>query len=95
MPKLPFDTLADFAPLSQIAGSDGHILVVNNALGVNTVRELIDYAKATEDPHAPLVPGDHCRFCPAGGAGICPALKDKANAVAAQVFAPGLPPVFA
>jgi tripartite-type tricarboxylate transporter receptor subunit TctC len=43
--KLPFDTLADFAPLSQIAGSDGHILVVNNALGVNTVRELIDYAK--------------------------------------------------
>ena len=58
---------------------------------IDFATELIDYAKATEDPHAPLVPGDHCRFCPAGGAGICAALKDKANAVAAQVFAPGLP----
>lgn len=43
--KLPFDTLRDFAPISQIAGSDGHILVVNAALGINSVRELIDYAK--------------------------------------------------
>ena len=43
--KLPFDTVRDFAPLSQIAGSDGHILVVNGALGVNSVLELIDYAK--------------------------------------------------
>lgn len=43
--KLPFDTLRDFAPLSQIAGSDGHILVVNAALGVNSVRELLDYAR--------------------------------------------------
>jgi tripartite-type tricarboxylate transporter receptor subunit TctC len=43
--KLPFDTLRDFAPLSQIAGSDGHILVVNSALGITSVRELLDYAK--------------------------------------------------
>ncbi|MBM3343297.1 MAG: tripartite tricarboxylate transporter substrate binding protein [Betaproteobacteria bacterium] len=43
--KLPFDTLGDFAPITQIAGSDGHILVVNSALPVNSVRELIDYAK--------------------------------------------------
>jgi hypothetical protein len=52
--------------------------------------ELIDYAKATEDPAAPLHPGDHCRFCPAAGT-PCTALKDKANAVAASVFAPGKP----
>ena len=51
---------------------------------------LIDYARATEDPKAPLNPGDHCRFCPAAGT-PCPALKDKANAVAANVFAPGKP----
>lgn len=53
--------------------------------------ELIDYAKATEDPNAPITPGDHCRFCPASGANVCPALRAKADAVAAQVFAPGLP----
>ena len=43
--KLPFDTLRDFAPISQIAGSDAHILVVNGALGVNAVRELLAYAQ--------------------------------------------------
>ena len=43
--KLPFDTLRDFAPISQIAGSDAHILVVNGALGVNTVRDLIGYSQ--------------------------------------------------
>ncbi len=43
--KLPFDTLRDFAPITQVAGSDGHILVVNGALGVGSVRDLVDYAK--------------------------------------------------
>jgi tripartite-type tricarboxylate transporter receptor subunit TctC len=42
---MPYDTLRDFAPISQIAGSDAHILVVNAALGVNSVRELLDYAR--------------------------------------------------
>lgn len=46
--------------------------------------DLIDYAKATEDPNAPLVPGDHCRFCPA--AGICPALAAKAQVLAKSSF---------
>jgi len=39
--KLPFDVLKDFAPVTQIAGSEGHILVVNPALGVASVKELI------------------------------------------------------
>ena len=43
--KLPFDTLRDFAPVSQISGSDAHILVVSGTLPVNSVRELIDYGK--------------------------------------------------
>lgn len=33
-------------------------------------------AAATEDPNAPLVAGEHCKFCPA--AGICPELRKKA-----------------
>lgn len=43
--KLPFDSLRDFAPVSQLAGSDAHILVVSSALPVNTLRELMEYGK--------------------------------------------------
>jgi len=43
--KLPFDPLRDFAPISQIAGSDAHILVVPSAMPVNSVRELLEYSK--------------------------------------------------
>ena len=43
--KLPFDALKDFAPVTQIAGSEGHILVVNNALGIASVKELIALAR--------------------------------------------------
>lgn len=50
--------------------------------------DLITYAKATEDPDALLVPGDHCRFCPA--AALCPALVKKAQEVAKLEFAPAL-----
>ncbi len=43
--KMPFDTLRDFAPISHVAGSDAHILVVSGTLPVNSLRELLDYAK--------------------------------------------------
>ena len=43
--KLPFDALRDFAPVSQLASSDGHILVVNPALPVQTLKELIALAR--------------------------------------------------
>lgn len=46
--------------------------------------DLIDAAKRTEDPNAPLVVGDHCRFCPA--AGVCPKQKDTALSLAEQQF---------
>ena len=46
--------------------------------------DLKTYAQATEAPDAPLVPGEHCRFCPAAGA--CPALQEKALALAQQEF---------
>lgn len=50
------------------------------------VADLIDDAKATEDPSAPLIPGDHCRWCPAKPK--CPALRAKALALAEQTFSP-------
>jgi len=43
--KMPFDPLRDFIPISQVAGSDAHILVVGSTLPVNSVRELIEYSK--------------------------------------------------
>jgi hypothetical protein len=48
--------------------------------------DLKAYAVKTEDPQAPLNPGDHCRFCPA--AGVCPAKRDKAQALAKIEFSP-------
>ena len=44
-PKMPFDAIADFVPVTQLA-SVPLILVVNNDLPVKSVRELIAYAKA-------------------------------------------------
>lgn len=34
-------------------------------------------AEATTEPDAPLVPGDHCRWCPAKG--VCPALRERVS----------------
>lgn len=42
--KLPYDTLNDLAPVTQIAVLP-NLLVVNPSLAVNSVRDLIDYAK--------------------------------------------------
>lgn len=55
---------------------------------VEFAADLKDFAKATEDPNAPLKAGDHCRFCPA--AGICPELHKKALAVSQTEFKPSL-----
>ncbi len=47
--------------------------------------DLQDFARATEDPGAPLVPGEHCRFCPAAPT-PCVGLHAKAQAVAKLEF---------
>lgn len=39
--------------------------------------DLAEYAEATQKPDAPLVAGDHCRFCPA--AAKCPLLQQRAT----------------
>jgi len=43
--KLPYDTLKDFAGVSQVV-SGGHVLAVSKDLGVKSVKELIALAKA-------------------------------------------------
>lgn len=48
--------------------------------------DLVDFAKQTEKPDAKLLPGDHCRFCPA--AGICPEIENKATELAKEAFSP-------
>lgn len=46
--------------------------------------DLVDAAKRTEDPNAPLVPGSHCKFCRASA--ICPKLSEQALATAKEDF---------
>jgi hypothetical protein len=48
--------------------------------------DLRRYAAATEAPDAPLVPGDHCDFCPAKR--LCPALQAAQQAIARAEFSP-------
>jgi len=43
--KMPYDAVADFAPITLVAVTP-NVLVVNPSLPVNSVRELIAYAKA-------------------------------------------------
>src|SRR3546814_20659010 len=47
--------------------------------------ELVDAAKRTARPDAPLNPGEWCKFCPA--APTCPAFRQKALDVATAEFA--------
>jgi tripartite-type tricarboxylate transporter receptor subunit TctC len=46
--KLPYDSLKDLAPITY-AGVTPHTLVVNNELPVNTLKELLDYARKNPD----------------------------------------------
>jgi tripartite-type tricarboxylate transporter receptor subunit TctC len=46
--KLPFDPIKDFAPVSQLCSSDGHILAVYPGLPVKNAQELVALAKKTE-----------------------------------------------
>lgn len=44
--KLPFDPIKDFAPISQVYRTYGMVLVVNNDLPVNSLKDLITYGNA-------------------------------------------------
>ena len=55
-PKLPYDAIKDFAPISRVAIVP-NIVVVSNALPVKNVAELITYAKANPDKLSHGSPG--------------------------------------
>jgi tripartite-type tricarboxylate transporter receptor subunit TctC len=44
--KIPFDPIKDFVPISQVYRSYGMVLVVNNDLPVNSLKDLIAYGNA-------------------------------------------------
>lgn len=44
--KLPYDTVRDFAPITQIARSYGLVLVVNPSVSAKSVKELVALAKS-------------------------------------------------
>jgi hypothetical protein len=68
--------------------SDGPIRseTVSAAELVDFAADLMDAAHRTLDEDAPIVPGDHCKFCTA--AGVCPGLREQALAVAQSEFGP-------
>jgi len=49
---------------------------------------LREAAEATMQENAPLVPGDHCRFCPANGNGVCKAVEKMTEETAVSMFRP-------
>lgn len=49
--------------------------------------QLAEDAEATEDENAMVVPGEHCRFCPAAPA-KCAAIREQAKEIARQEFEP-------
>lgn len=58
-------------------------IAVEELLGF--ANELLAAARATQAPDAPLVPGKHCKWCPA--AGVCPAQRDHVQELAQIEFA--------
>lgn len=67
---------------------DGPIrsVVVTPIQILDFVADLIDDAKATEDPNAEFNPGPHCRWCP--GQATCKAVHKKSTALAQKIFSP-------
>lgn len=57
---------------------------INSVELIDFAADLVAFAKATEGLNAPLVPGDHCHFCPA--AGFCPEIHKKAISLAQEEF---------
>jgi tripartite-type tricarboxylate transporter receptor subunit TctC len=46
--KLPYDIEKDFLPVSQVAVSDGYIIVVHPSLKAGSVRELVELSKSAQ-----------------------------------------------
>jgi tripartite-type tricarboxylate transporter receptor subunit TctC len=55
--KLPYDTVRDFTPISQITEGEAHIIVVNPALPARSLKDLIDLARKPGSKLAYASPG--------------------------------------
>lgn len=73
--KLPIDKVVLTIVQPRCYHKDGPIrsCTIDSVDMVEFGFELVEDAKKTEDPNAPLVAGEQCRWCPA--ASTCPALK--------------------
>ena len=56
-PRFPLDILRDLEPVSQVAAGAGYFVLVNPALNVHSVKELIAMAKSREKPLTYGTPG--------------------------------------
>lgn len=82
-----FDTVEMTIVQPRALHSDGPIRTETISLEelLGFAGDLLQAAKATTEPDAPLNPGRHCRFCPASG--VCPAQQARAESVAMVEFA--------
>lgn len=82
----PIDTVCMTIVQPRVQHPDGvirsDIITYDELIGF--AGDLMEAARATQAPDAPLVPGPHCRFCPASG--ICPAQREAAQAIARIEF---------
>jgi hypothetical protein len=85
-PEYPIDTVYMTIVQPRVSHPDGIIRTdtVEFTELVGFANELLDAARATQAPDAPLNPGSHCRFCPASG--ICPAQRKQALEIAQSDF---------
>lgn len=83
---LPAETIQLTVVQPRYACQEGPIRSIwMDALGMlDFMADLKRFAVATEDPNAPLVPGEHCRWCPA--ARTCPELQQRAMELAQLEF---------
>jgi hypothetical protein len=59
---------------------------------VDFAADIVEAAKETEDPFAPLAPSPKaCKFCPAAAAKVCPAIEAQSQALVQAAFSPIAP----
>lgn len=84
------DRRVDYVRMTIIQPNAGHPDGVVRSETIDSLQllefagDLMKAAGRTLDPDAPLIPGKHCRFCPASA--ICPAQREQVQALAQVAF---------